>query len=111
MAIFALGVDGLFVGSDANDGTCGDQEEGGVERWETPTSGGRANAIEIRIKNEDEGAWIILTDDEQGQGGGTAVRVLEWGPIGGVRVSAEWPTSDSAERGSIEGASHAIWLD
>ena len=89
-----------------------------TERWQTPTSGGKANAIEVRSKaprggrggdgaGGADGVWVVLTDDEPGKGG---VWVLEWDGegTGGVRVVAEW----SGERGeSMDGASHAVWLD
>ncbi|KAF8981859.1 hypothetical protein BDQ17DRAFT_1379309 [Cyathus striatus] len=76
-----------------------------VVRWETPTSGGKANAIDLLPKNlHGEGVWIVLTDDEEATKG--AVRILEWDGWNseGVRIVAEWS-------GEIEGASHALWLN
>ncbi|KIM39203.1 hypothetical protein M413DRAFT_447166 [Hebeloma cylindrosporum] len=56
-----------------------DQE---AERFQTPTSGGKANAIDILPKGEEEdGLWILLTDDDEltaSPNGTGAVRVLEW---------------------------------
>jgi carboxy-cis,cis-muconate cyclase len=87
------------------------------ERFETPTSGGKANAVDLRSKEDGEGVWIVLTDDdeanfaEDGPGNG-AVRVLEYNGLGtgGVKEVAEWPTGRK-EDSIIQGASHAIWLD
>ncbi|KAF7976243.1 hypothetical protein HWV62_7282 [Athelia sp. TMB] len=80
------------------------------ERWETPTSGGKANAIELIAKPEETGAYIALTDDEPGAGG---LWILEWDVDRGVRVVADW-TGEQGKGGqweSMDGASHAIWLD
>jgi len=81
-----------------------------------PYSGGKANAIELKAKvAEDasgsdpdaEGAWIVLTDDEP-EGGG--LWILEWDGegSGGVKIVVEW---EGDEGGSMDGASHAVWLD
>ena len=104
LAVFPLGDDGLFVSED-------DDEETGMVRWETPTSGGKANAIELQGKDpsEGDGLWIVLTDDDNNNG--PAVRVLDWNPTDGISVAAEWPAEKSAEGAQVEGASHAIWLD
>ncbi|KAF9044196.1 hypothetical protein BJ165DRAFT_1347954 [Panaeolus papilionaceus] len=97
-------------------------------RWQTPTSGGRANAIDLlptaRMSNddnhndEDEGLWIVLTDedDETASPAGTgAIRVLEWkGWKEGLHLADEWPRKgdiDSSNGNIIQGASHAIWLN
>ncbi|THH18830.1 hypothetical protein EW146_g2239 [Bondarzewia mesenterica] len=49
-----------------------------VQRWETPSSGGKANAIELLAKaDSDEGVWIVLTDDDQTEAN-AGVRILEW---------------------------------
>lgn len=96
-------------------------------RLETPTSSGKANALDIRSKHDgtSDGFWILLTDDDRAADEVGAVRVLEWdgwGPSSdgaGLRVVAEWPAGGQAE-GELEekeeestftGASHAIWLD
>jgi carboxy-cis,cis-muconate cyclase len=98
-----------------------DVDEETIERWQTPTSGGKANAIELKAKAPEDGGggdingvWIVLTDDEPGAGG---LWILEWdcergGHKGRIHVVAEW--SDEGEgdgRVSMDGASHAIWLD
>jgi carboxy-cis,cis-muconate cyclase len=91
-------------------------EESTIERWQTPTSGGKANAIELKAKLQENtngydrgtgGVWIVLTDDETDAGG---VWILEWdGPeTGGAKVVTEWSGDKSDPMG---GASHAIWLD
>jgi carboxy-cis,cis-muconate cyclase len=95
-----------------------------AERFQTPTSGGKANAIDILPKGEEDGLWILLTDDDEvtaSPHGTGAVRVLEWDGWGkgGAKIVAEWPSvSDgtapsigSEERENVQGASHAIWLD
>lgn len=110
LSIFSLDELGRFTGDT-------------VERYKTPTSGGRANAIDLLGKDTSGiGQWILLTDDDDvtsSASGTGAVRVLEWDGwgTGGVKVAAEWPSGadefhlqdHDAER--IQGASHAIWLD
>jgi len=102
LTAFQLGNDGLFVSRD-------DDEDTGVVRWETPTSGGRANAIELRPKDKGDGLWIVLTDDDD-HASGPAVRVLDWSAENGISQAAEWPRHGEREV-KVEGASHAIWLD
>ncbi|KAF4585089.1 hypothetical protein EYR40_001925 [Pleurotus pulmonarius] len=112
LTVFRLDQEGAIVGEDTEDD---------VERWETPTSGGKANAIEI-IHGETDGgqdmkAWIVLTDDDESVvNGGPGIRVIEWsGWKKGISVVAEWPmergsqTSFEGER--MRGGSHAVWLD
>jgi carboxy-cis,cis-muconate cyclase len=93
-----------------------DTHESKVERWPTPTSGGGANAIELKVKvrkkteeheHGPEGVWIALTDSETEASG---VWILEWNGegTGGVNIVTHWP-SEGQE--SMDGASHAIWLD
>ncbi|KXN81587.1 Muconate cycloisomerase 1 [Leucoagaricus sp. SymC.cos] len=100
-----------------------------VIRYETPTSGGKANAIDLANQShsdqtkieeeEDEGVWILLTDDDEvtAASGSSGVKILEWNGWGkdGVRVIAEWPALavDDAETNGEErmmGGSHAIWV-
>ena len=99
LSIFPLTLGGEFA------------EEARVERWQTPTSGGKANAIEIKAKDGDEeGVWIVLTDDEPGAGG---IWVLEWNGegSGGVKVAAEWSGRENDDAVGMDGSSHAVWLD
>ncbi|KAJ8490031.1 hypothetical protein ONZ45_g13350 [Pleurotus djamor] len=102
LAVFRLDDHGNFFG-----------DEDGVERWETPTSGGKANAIELLQQDQNEnGVWVVLTDDDESvENGNPGLRVLEWNgwETGGVRVVAEWPDEDIKE--PMRGGSHALWLD
>ncbi|KAF7419430.1 hypothetical protein PC9H_002020 [Pleurotus ostreatus] len=112
LTVFRLDQDGAIVGEDAEDDT---------ERWETPTSGGKANAIEI-IHGETDGgedtkAWVLLTDDDESvESGGPGIRVIEWsGWKKGISVAAEWPGERDfqsyTEGDRMRGGSHAVWLD
>lgn len=73
--------------------------------WETPTSGGKANAIEvIDVKGRDGGLgdekdWIVLTDSEQG-----LVMVIAWDGEAFEEVSR-------VQLMHGDGASHAVWLE
>ncbi|KAG5645661.1 hypothetical protein DXG03_005498 [Asterophora parasitica] len=106
LSAFSLDADGLFADGDAG------------EHFETPTSGGKANALDVLPKGdlEEEGVWILLTDDDDaatGEAGG-GVRVLEWDGAGqGVQVIAGWPApgENLKEEVKMEGGSHAVWLD
>lgn len=118
LSVFPLAVNGDFASLEPNEEH--DQE---AERFQTPTSGGKANAIDILPKAGEDGVWILLTDDDEvtaSPNGTGAIRVLEWEGWrkGGVKIVAEWPSVNdespsvgSAERERIQGASHAIWLD
>jgi len=118
LSIIPLAVNGDFSLLEPNEGA--DQE---AERFQTPTSGGKANAIDILRKEGEDGVWILLTDDDEvtaSPNGTGAVRVLEWEGWGkgGVKIAAEWPSVNdtsasvgSAGRERVQGASHAIWLD
>ena len=110
LSVFALDADGLFV--DTGD-------ENSSYYYQTPTSGGKANAIDVLHKTLDGGGevWLLLTDDDDAavEGGG-GVRVLEWdgwGQDGGVKEVAGWSGEDEQEREDVwmEGGSHAVWLD
>ena len=182
LSIFALDEDGYFVIKNQN-------HPAEVEiRYETHSSGGKANAIDLRTRckirssamtsvraedngdqgddvtsidsdgynklntysyravysplrmngtlndrdweEEEEGVWILLTDDDEATAAGShlasstgGVKVLEWGGWGkeGVSIVAEWPGppqivegerlyKDKGEERMI-GGSHAIWLD
>ncbi|KAF9269820.1 putative isomerase YbhE [Marasmius fiardii PR-910] len=108
------------------EGKLGSADE--IERYETPTSGGKAHAIDLYPKNlvkESEGSpmdgavWILLTDDSDfaaSQEGGGGVRVLEWDGwgTGGTKEVTKWPEpSGELEEGKerMQGGSHALWLD
>lgn len=120
LSIFPLAANGNF--SSLENVEKADQE---AERFQTPTSGGKANAIDILSKGKGEdGLWILLTDDDEvtaSPHGAGAIRVLEWDGwgTGGAKIVAEWPSvSDgtapsvgSEEGENVQGASHAIWLD
>ena len=126
ISVFALDEDGLFASDDG-------------ERHQTPTSGGKAHAIDLLPKlssNDstlrpydvdsvfrqrplrptagDDAVWILLTDDDEStlvNGGG--VRVLEWNGwgTGGFNEVAKWPSpSLMAEEQTMLGGSHAVWL-
>ncbi|KAL0958781.1 hypothetical protein HGRIS_014102 [Hohenbuehelia grisea] len=120
LAAFALGDNGHILGPQYDDDSS--NAELGAERWETPTSGGKANAIDViamdpnRADDSDAGVWIVLTDDEAVEHGQPGVRVLEWRGwgMGGPQIVAEWPSVDfeaKAGEESMRGGSHAVWLD
>lgn len=91
------------------------------EYYETPTSGGKANALDLLPKSDIAPAsslWILLTDDDDRAAspeGGNGVRILEWDGWGkGVQEVVGWPApgekgEESAQR--MAGGSHAVWLD
>ena len=121
LSVFPLDADGNFVDipqlADIGEIFRGDDE---AYHFRTPTSGGKANAIDILPKPLSEsGLWILLTDDDDATASPTgvgAVRVLEWDGWmgGGIKLVAEWPSQNSPdmmEGERIRGASHAIWLD
>ena len=127
LSVFPLDSDGNFVDAEVSEISNGDVE---AHRFRTPTSGGKANAIDILPKSlsndaAESGLWILLTDDDDvtATTGVGAVRVLEWDgwKSGGIKLVSEWPSPDSTDLKSesldelegerIEGASHAIWLD
>ncbi|ESK94737.1 muconate cycloisomerase 1 [Moniliophthora roreri MCA 2997] len=113
ISVFRLDDDGKFV-SDT------------VERYETPTSGGKAHAIDLYPKSfvgaesDHEGLWILLTDDSDHAAsieGGGGVRVLEWDGwgTGGIKEVVGWPAPGSSTedftKERMQGGSHALWLD
>ncbi|KAH6909975.1 hypothetical protein BKA70DRAFT_1561599 [Coprinopsis sp. MPI-PUGE-AT-0042] len=93
------------------------EDENYVIRYETPTSTGKANALDVRAipstsNSEDkEGVWIILTDDDVAANKRGAVRVLEWrgwgtslsASNGGLRVVAEWPSGSPSSVSAEDG--------
>lgn len=90
-----------------------------LARLETPTSGGKANAIEFApryteqpdqvVANVDDASLkdlAVLTDDEQGY-----IYVLEWNGSDLVEVArTKLPGKDEDDESEPEKASHAIWL-
>lgn len=87
-----------------------------LHTYETPSSGGKANAIEFAPSPASVGASVgtgderkgkdlaVLTDDEQGW-----VLVLEWDGSD-LREMSRVRLPGTDEDGKQEGASHAIWL-
>lgn len=109
IAVFSLSSSGLPSGQ--------------VEYYETPTSGGKAHAIELLSKafessttvNQEslsipaESVWIVLTDDDpctQTSERCASVRILEWDGwnTGGIREVAAYTGTE------MQGGSHAIFL-
>ncbi|KAK0545551.1 hypothetical protein OC844_007338 [Tilletia horrida] len=101
-----------------------DEDECLLSRWRTPTSGGKANAIEWAPRYDlaltkqtsddtkkgkgEENDWAVLTDDAEGY-----VLVLRWNGRGLEEVArTKLPGKGVPElgEGEHEGASHAIWL-
>ncbi|KAF8955027.1 Lactonase, 7-bladed beta-propeller-domain-containing protein [Flammula alnicola] len=135
LSVFPLDEEGNFTSLPQQDSRVGSgSPDEDAERFRTPTSGGKANAIDILPKdtpgNASGSLWILLTDDDEATAspsGAGAVRVLEWDGwgSGGVKVVAEWPSTDKpssangkaessgdpVDEEKIQGASHAIWLD
>ncbi|KAJ7495906.1 hypothetical protein B0H11DRAFT_877367 [Mycena galericulata] len=117
VGVWRLDEEGLFAGDIENNPYL-------VERFEAPTSGGKAHALDVRAKEGDtDGAmWVLLTDDSPPH---PAVRVLEWDGWlwrgGGTRLRevAAWPPpgfysskeQQEAEPEQLAGGSHAVWLD
>ncbi|ORY90131.1 Lactonase, 7-bladed beta-propeller-domain-containing protein [Leucosporidium creatinivorum] len=117
VAVWSVNADGtlgsaelLEEGELARDGSK-TQDHAPLDRFETKTSGGKANAVETfpfhtsakGVKEQRD--WVLLTDDEDGW-----VWVLEWDgrkikEIAGVRLGEG---ASEEEKGT--GASHAVWL-
>lgn len=105
LSVFSLDADGLFSTEEAH--------------YETATSGGKANAIDLLPKStsgSESGVWVLLTDDDESAAeGGNGVLVLEWDGWGGeLRLVAGWPSSEEKavpSRERMAGGSHALWLD
>ncbi|MBZ6370585.1 MAG: hypothetical protein LBE44_01415 [Microbacterium hominis] len=136
VATFALESDGSV--REEKDGEGLPEGYGAQSRYETQTSGGKANAIEVFPKQfwPSEGTpaaastladgarpgpqgrdYIVLTDDELGY-----VSILEWRDewnqlreVAAVQLGVDAPV-EGEERGQIvegeaaTGASHAVWL-
>ncbi|KAK0443065.1 Lactonase, 7-bladed beta-propeller-domain-containing protein [Desarmillaria tabescens] len=101
ISVFSLSSSGLLSGQ--------------VEYYETPTSGGKAHAIDLLPKASDslsipaESLWIVLTDDDpctQAPEPCASVRILEWDgwDTGGIREVAAYSGTE------MQGGSHAIFL-
>lgn len=94
LAVFALDENGLV------DQTLGDS--GLLDMWQTPTSGGWANAVQPG-PTIDGVEYLALTDSEEG-----LVMVLAWDgqkikECGRVRL-------EGGTEGKVEGAATAVWL-
>ncbi|GAA5899263.1 lactonase family protein [Sporobolomyces salmoneus] len=109
VSVWKIASDGSII----DDTTAQEETEGygAIYRFETRTSGGKANAVEIfPFQFEDESRdWIVLTDDEDGW-----VSVLEWKEeerelveVASVQLGAQ-EGKEPDEAGT--GASHAVWL-
>ncbi|KAK0488581.1 Lactonase, 7-bladed beta-propeller-domain-containing protein [Armillaria novae-zelandiae] len=107
IAVFSLSPSGLFSGQ--------------AEYYETPTSGGKAHAIDLFSKSASrssdqeafsvptESVWILLTDDDPCTRTGepcASVRILEWDgwDTGGIQEVAVYSGTD------MQGGSHATFL-
>ncbi|KAJ3937625.1 MAG: hypothetical protein NXY57DRAFT_980313 [Lentinula lateritia] len=114
VSVFKLDQDGMFATSNPSGKSFSEEE--GVERYETPTSGGKAHAIDLYPKSPSSfdipyleprvgsPVWILLTDDSDYAVGevrdGPSILsqpVKRSNPVGGVRV-LEW---DSWSNGGI----------
>ncbi|KAK0497397.1 hypothetical protein EDD18DRAFT_1319693 [Armillaria luteobubalina] len=107
IAVFSLSPSGLFSGQ--------------AEYYETPTSGGKAHAIDLFSKSAStsldqetfsvptESVWILLTDDDPCTRAAepcASVRILEWDGWGTGGIH-EVTVYDGTE---MQGGSHAIFL-
>lgn len=124
VGVWRLDAEGMFAGDLENNPYL-------VERYEAATPGGKAHALDVRLKDGDDGEadgalWVLLTDDSPPHPG---VRVLEWDGWlwrgGGTRLRevAAWPppgfydsepkneTEKEGEPERMAGGSHAVWLD
>lgn len=107
IAVFSLSPSGLFSGQ--------------AEYYETPTSGGKAHAIDLLSKSASpssdqetfsvstESVWILLTDDDpytRTVEPCASVRILEWDGwgTGGIHEVAVYAGTE------MQGGSHAIFL-
>ncbi|KAJ9117002.1 hypothetical protein QFC22_004660 [Naganishia vaughanmartiniae] len=107
----------LYSGESNIHAASGSEEYLPVHRWQTPTSGGWANAIavcpEVGAKGE---VWMTLTDSEEGW-----VWMLRWTLAEGFEVVGSVNLNDSgegdvrkakkAEGKDIIGASVTVWYD
>lgn len=106
MTVWSVNPDGSLGTSSPADTTLLDPSPPLV-RYETATSGGKANAVEAFPfhTSEERGAcidWIVLTDDEEGW-----VWMLEWDGVEMKEVSSVM--LGGGDEGLVT-ASHAVWL-
>lgn len=82
--------------------------------YETPTSGGKANAISLAPYHVSSSAasggregveWLVLTDDEQGY-----VFMIEWDAERGTFEEISRMKLGLDDEGKAVMASHAVWL-
>lgn len=95
------------LGTSSSSGTPSEDPSPPLVRYETATSGGKANAVEafpFHTFEDGEGFrdWIVLTDDEKGW-----VWMLEWDGVEMKEVSSVM--LGGGEEGLVT-ASHAVWL-
>ncbi|KIY72289.1 hypothetical protein CYLTODRAFT_418071 [Cylindrobasidium torrendii FP15055 ss-10] len=112
LGVWALGGDGFVMA----DGSTADILVHG-RYWETPTSGGKANAIEARAYPGEEGkVLVVLTDDDEKtrdiDGPFPSLYVLEHDTTtGAFNILASFIDLIEMHAGRLRGASHAIWVD
>lgn len=116
VATWSVNVDGTLGDATAlEDAEEGQRAPAPLDRFQTKTSGGKANAVEAfpfhtkeRVEGrKEEWDWVLLTDDEDGW-----VWVLQWDAsegkmkeVAGVRLG-----EGGSEEEQGTGASHAVWL-
>ncbi|KAJ9122782.1 hypothetical protein QFC24_004213 [Naganishia onofrii] len=117
--IIALPLDlttGLISGNPHVNASSGNAEHTPLHRWQTPTSGGWANAIAVcPIVGPKGQVWISLTDSEEGW-----VWMLQWTLPGGFEVLGSvnlnenedvWQKDDKRKGEEVVGASVTVWYD
>lgn len=102
VVVYAIDADGFLVGADGKQG-------GLVTRWETPTSGGIANAIEPapRVMRDERGVereYLALTDSQGG-----CVFVLSFDGQEMAEV-ARLKVTDGVDAGEVVRCATAVWL-
>lgn len=96
--------------------TSGNEEYKPIHRWQTPTSGGWANAISVCPTVGSKGeVWISLTDSEEGW-----VWMLQWTKVGGFAVVGSVNLNELKDQEEkvqkkdgqeVVGASVTVWYD
>lgn len=115
VTVWSVSLDGVLGSPES---TKGEEAHAPLTRYQTPTFGGKANAVEAfpfhaakwgedEVKVEKD--WIVLTDDGEGW-----VWVLEWDgreetltQVAGVQLGRQ---EGATEEEKDTGASHAVWL-